>query len=112
MLVDVCGVNPTHTTMVCVLSTSSQLGVLESGACVHGYIEKTVYMPENDLFVAGKILLQLQPASISNDLTEDYVAPSNVYASEGKWQEVESLRKEMKIKKIETEPDCGFSSNH
>ncbi|KAK0580062.1 hypothetical protein LWI29_035823 [Acer saccharum] len=51
MLVDVCGVNPTHTTMVCVLSTSSQLGVLESGACVHGYIEKTIYMPENDLFV-------------------------------------------------------------
>ncbi|TXG48100.1 hypothetical protein EZV62_027394 [Acer yangbiense] len=51
MLVDVCGVNPTHTAMVCILSTSYQLGVLESGACVHGYIEKTIYMPENDLFV-------------------------------------------------------------
>ncbi|KAK1556738.1 hypothetical protein Q3G72_011139 [Acer saccharum] len=223
MSVDVCGVNPTHTTMVCVLSTSSQLGVLESGACVHGYIEKTIYMPENDLFVgtglvdmysksgcldsalsifrcmgdknvltwtakvtglaihgrgkeairfldlmrvcgvkpnavtftslfsacchaglveeglalkrsiqihhgellsacnvhgdvvpgekARKILLQLQPESISDDLTgtsEDYVALSNVYASEGRWLEVESLRKEMKIKKIETEPGCSL----
>ena len=57
---------------------------------------------------AGKILLQLQPASISNDLTEDYVALSNVYTSAGRWQEVESLRKEMKIKKIETEPDCSL----
>ncbi|KAI9197761.1 hypothetical protein LWI28_003904 [Acer negundo] len=51
MLVDVCGVKLTDTTMVCFLSTSSQLGVLESGACVHGYIEQTIYMPENDLFV-------------------------------------------------------------
>ncbi|KAI9197582.1 hypothetical protein LWI28_001109 [Acer negundo] len=50
MLVDVCGVKLTDTTMVCFLSTSSQLGVLESGACVHGYIEQTIYMPENDLF--------------------------------------------------------------
>ncbi|TXG48099.1 hypothetical protein EZV62_027393 [Acer yangbiense] len=51
MLVDVCVVKPTDTTMVCVLSTSSQLGVLGSGACVHGYIEKKIYMRENDLFV-------------------------------------------------------------
>ena len=61
---------------------------------------------------AGKILLQLQSLSISNDLTgqtsEDYVALSNVYASAGRWQEVVSLRKEMKIKKIETEPGCSL----
>ncbi|KAK3200644.1 hypothetical protein Dsin_024059 [Dipteronia sinensis] len=249
MLVDVCGVKPTDTTMVCVLSASSQLGVLEFGACVHGYIEKTIYMPENDLFVVlyqffdrmsdknvltwtamvtglaihgrgkeairlldlmrvcdvkpnavtftslfsacchaglveeglglfdnmkskwdlepniqhygcivdllgraghlneayefimgmpvkpdailwrsllsacnvhedvvmgekvGKILIQLQPELISEDLTgtsEDYVALSNVYASAGRWQEVESLRKEMKVKRIETEPGCSL----
>ncbi|KAJ4719661.1 Pentatricopeptide repeat [Melia azedarach] len=51
MLVDVSGVKPTDTTMVCVLSANSQLGVLESGACVHGYVEKTIYMPENDMFI-------------------------------------------------------------
>ncbi|KAK1583048.1 hypothetical protein Q3G72_020584 [Acer saccharum] len=140
MLVDFCGVKPTDTTMVCVLSSSSQLGVLEIGACVHGYIEKTIYMPENDLFIGtglvdmyskcgcldstlsifrhivmgekvGKILLQLQPESISEDLTgtsEDYVALSNVYASAGRWQEVESLRKEMKVKRIKNELGCSL----
>ncbi|KAK2644789.1 hypothetical protein Ddye_019984 [Dipteronia dyeriana] len=51
MLIDVCGVKPTDPTMVCVPSASSQLDVLESGACVHGYIEKTIYMPDNDMFV-------------------------------------------------------------
>ncbi|KAI9186543.1 hypothetical protein LWI28_018378 [Acer negundo] len=263
MLVDVCGMKPTDTTMVCILSASSQLGVLEIGVCAHGYIEKTIYMPENDLFIGtglvdmyskcgcldsalsifrrmrdknvltwtamvtglaihgrgkeairlldlmrvcdvkpnavtftslfsacchaglveeglslfdtmnskwdlepnkqhygcivdllgraghlneayefimgmpvkpdailwrsllsacnvhedivmgekvGKILLQLQPESISEDLTgtsEDYVALSNVYASAGRWQEVESLRKEMKVKRIENKPGCS-----
>ncbi|KAH7545269.1 hypothetical protein FEM48_Zijuj01G0075700 [Ziziphus jujuba var. spinosa] len=42
MLEDDCGVKPTDTTMVCILSTAFQLGVLETGACVHGYIEKTI----------------------------------------------------------------------
>lgn len=264
MLVDVCGVKPTDTTMVCVLSASSQLGVLESGACVHGYIEKTMWLPENDVFVGtglvdmyskcgclecaslifrrmrdknvltwtamvtglaihgkgkdavrlldfmrirgvkpnavtftslfsacchaglieeglglfdsmkkkwgvepqiqhygcivdllgragrlneaykfimgmpikadailwrsllsacnvhgdvmmaekvGKILLELQPDSVSVDLNgtgEDYIAMSNVYASAGRWQEVESLRKEMKVRMIENEPGCSL----
>ncbi|KAK9292640.1 hypothetical protein L1049_020617 [Liquidambar formosana] len=51
MLVDVCGAKPTDTTMVCVLSAASQLGVLETGVCVHGYIEKTILGPENDVFI-------------------------------------------------------------
>ena len=51
MLVDACGVKPTDTTMVCVLSAASQLGVLETGVGVHGYIEKTVLAPANDVFV-------------------------------------------------------------
>ncbi|KAK3200648.1 hypothetical protein Dsin_024063 [Dipteronia sinensis] len=37
------GVKPTDTTMVCVLSASSQLGVLEFGACVHGYREDNLH---------------------------------------------------------------------
>ncbi|KAK3188677.1 hypothetical protein Dsin_028238 [Dipteronia sinensis] len=76
---------------------------LLSACNVHG----NVVMGEK----VGKILLQLQPESISDDLTgtsEDYVALSNVYTSAGRWQEVESLRKEMKIKKIETEPGCSL----
>ncbi|KAM1994784.1 hypothetical protein ACFX16_010936 [Malus domestica] len=51
MLDDVCGVKPTDTTMVCVLSAASQLGVLETGACVHGYVEKTMCVPDNDVFM-------------------------------------------------------------
>jgi len=51
MLADVCGLKPTDTTMVCILSAVSQMGVLETGACVHGYIEKTVCVPENDVFI-------------------------------------------------------------
>ncbi|XP_023515866.1 pentatricopeptide repeat-containing protein At3g18970 [Cucurbita pepo subsp. pepo] len=44
-------VNPTDTTMVCLLSAASQLGVLETGVCVHAYIEKTIDSPENDVFI-------------------------------------------------------------
>lgn len=52
MLVDVVsGVRPNDTTMVCVLSAASQLGVLETGTCIHGYIEKTIYGPELDVFI-------------------------------------------------------------
>ncbi|KAM7491336.1 hypothetical protein LguiA_034257 [Lonicera macranthoides] len=51
MLVDVCGVKPTERTMVCVLSAASHLGVLQTGACVHGFIEKTFNSPENDVFI-------------------------------------------------------------
>ncbi|KAK1366182.1 Mitochondrial editing factor 20 [Heracleum sosnowskyi] len=45
------GVKPDGTTTVCVLSAVSQLGVLESGVCVHGYIEKMLCEPENDVYV-------------------------------------------------------------
>lgn len=51
MLVDVSGERPNDTTMVCVLSASSQLGIIESGTCVHGFIEKTICMPETDVFI-------------------------------------------------------------
>ncbi|GMG99609.1 hypothetical protein Nepgr_001449 [Nepenthes gracilis] len=51
MLLDVCGVEPTDTTMVCILSAASQLGELEIGTCVHGYVEKTIDVPENDVYI-------------------------------------------------------------
>ncbi|KAM7499666.1 hypothetical protein LguiA_024080 [Lonicera macranthoides] len=51
MLVDVCGVKPTERTMVCVLSAALQFGVLQTGACVHGFVEKTINSPENDVFI-------------------------------------------------------------
>ncbi|PON94134.1 Pentatricopeptide repeat [Trema orientale] len=51
MLDDVDGAKPTDTTIVCILSAASQFGVLETGACVHGYIEKTNWVPENDVFI-------------------------------------------------------------
>ncbi|KAL5566281.1 hypothetical protein UlMin_029445 [Ulmus minor] len=259
-----CGAKPTDTSLVCVLSAASQLGVLETGACVHGYIEKTIGVPDNDMFIGtglldmyskcgcidsafsiftrmkrrsvltwtamatglaihgrgkealqlleemeacginpnavtftslllacchaglveeglclfritsrfgvapqmqhygcivdllgrnghlkeayefimrmmpiepdailwrsllsacrvhgdvvmgekvGKLLLQIQPEQSSADVTsksEDFVALSNIYASVGKWEEVEVVREEMKIKRVENKP--GFSS--
>ncbi|KAA8544915.1 hypothetical protein F0562_019690 [Nyssa sinensis] len=51
MLVDAQEAKPTDTTIVCVLSAASQLGILETGICAHGYIEKTIYVPENDVFI-------------------------------------------------------------
>ncbi|XP_021281611.1 pentatricopeptide repeat-containing protein At3g18970 [Herrania umbratica] len=51
MLNDVSGVKPTDTTMVCVLSACSRLGELYSGACIHGFIEKAFFRPENDVFI-------------------------------------------------------------
>ncbi|XVE62814.1 hypothetical protein DITRI_Ditri06bG0150100 [Diplodiscus trichospermus] len=51
MLNDVSGVNPNDSTMVCVLSACSQLGELYGGACVHGFIEKSIFGPEHDVFI-------------------------------------------------------------
>ncbi|KAK8712674.1 hypothetical protein V6N13_147904 [Hibiscus sabdariffa] len=56
MLNDVSGQNPTDTTMVCVLSACSQLGELYSGACVHGFIEKTICRPEDDVFIGTDLV--------------------------------------------------------
>ncbi|XP_052211200.1 pentatricopeptide repeat-containing protein At3g18970 [Diospyros lotus] len=51
MLVDAYGAKPTDKTMVCVLSAAAQLGVLQTGSCVHGNVEKTIYGPEDDVFL-------------------------------------------------------------
>lgn len=50
------GVPPTDTTMVSILSAVAQLGVLETGACIHGYIEKTICVPENDVFIGTSLV--------------------------------------------------------
>ncbi|XP_020224841.1 pentatricopeptide repeat-containing protein At3g18970 [Cajanus cajan] len=51
MLVDASGIKPTDTTIVSVLSAVSQMGMLETGACIHGFAEKTVCSPEHDVFL-------------------------------------------------------------
>ncbi|XP_054786681.1 pentatricopeptide repeat-containing protein At3g18970-like isoform X2 [Prosopis cineraria] len=51
MLMDESGVMPTDTTMVCVLSAASQLGMLEIGASLHGFAEKTMCVPEDDVYI-------------------------------------------------------------
>ncbi|KAK7324824.1 hypothetical protein VNO77_28694 [Canavalia gladiata] len=51
MLVDVSGVKPTDTTIVSVLSAVSQIGMLETGACIHGFAEKILCTPEDDVFI-------------------------------------------------------------
>ncbi|KAK7243908.1 hypothetical protein RIF29_38721 [Crotalaria pallida] len=51
MLFDPSGVKPTATTIVCLLSAASQMGMLETGACIHGFAVKTVCTPEDDVFL-------------------------------------------------------------
>ena len=51
MLVNDSGVNPTDTAMVCVVSAASQLGMHDIGACVHGFVAKTIFTPKDDVFV-------------------------------------------------------------
>lgn len=64
----------------------------------------------------GKVLLQIHPEERSLDVTsEDYVALSNIYASAGKWEDVEKLREEMNVKGIENKAGCSSvqtTSNH
>ncbi|GAB2256953.1 hypothetical protein Droror1_Dr00023012 [Drosera rotundifolia] len=50
---------PTGTTMVCVLSAASGLGVLEIGASVHGYVEKTLYAAVEDDVYVGTGLVEM-----------------------------------------------------
>lgn len=70
MLDDTCGVKPTDTTMVCVLSAASQLGVLETGACVHGYIVKTMPAPDSDVFIGtGLVDMYAKCGSVDGALT-------------------------------------------
>ncbi|XP_074311440.1 pentatricopeptide repeat-containing protein At3g18970 [Silene latifolia] len=45
------GVKPSGSTLVCVLSAAAQLGSLEIGSCVHGYVVKTADGPENDVYI-------------------------------------------------------------
>ncbi|KAM7269067.1 hypothetical protein ACFE04_024564 [Oxalis oulophora] len=56
----------------------------------------------------AKILLELKPCDQMIDESEDYVALSNIYASAERWREVEILRKEMKVKRIETNPGTSL----
>ncbi|KAL9235122.1 hypothetical protein vseg_009914 [Gypsophila vaccaria] len=44
-------VEPSDRTLVCVLSAASQIGLLEIGSCVHGYVVKTVNGPGNDVYI-------------------------------------------------------------
>ncbi|XP_047338190.1 pentatricopeptide repeat-containing protein At3g18970 [Impatiens glandulifera] len=48
--------SPNESTMVCILSAVSQLGSLENGICIHGYIQKTVYKPEIDVFIGTGLI--------------------------------------------------------
>ncbi|CAA7052993.1 unnamed protein product [Microthlaspi erraticum] len=58
----------------------------------------------------GKALLEMEhkEKKVSGSECEDYVALSNLLASEGKWVEVEKLRKEMKERRIRTRPGYSF----
>ncbi|KAK4276030.1 hypothetical protein QN277_019026 [Acacia crassicarpa] len=52
----------------------------------------------------GKLLLQLDD---STPWSEDCVALSNVYASAERWNEVETVRKEMRVKGILNQAGCS-----
>ncbi|OVA20853.1 Pentatricopeptide repeat [Macleaya cordata] len=52
MLLESCSVKPTDVTLVGVLSACSRLGILATGISVHGFIHKTIYVPEDDIFIS------------------------------------------------------------
>ncbi|XAR54091.1 hypothetical protein NMG60_11029096 [Bertholletia excelsa] len=56
MVFGVDGAKPTDTTLVCVVSAAAQLGAIETGSCIHGFIEKTFYAPEDDIFIGTGLL--------------------------------------------------------
>lgn len=56
MVVGINGVKPNHSTMDCVLSAISQMGVLEIGACVRGIWRGLFYLPENDVFIGTALV--------------------------------------------------------
>ncbi|XP_058080254.1 pentatricopeptide repeat-containing protein At3g18970 isoform X2 [Magnolia sinica] len=47
---------PTDTTMVGLVSACSHLGVLAAGSCMHGYIHKTIPLPEEHLFIGTALV--------------------------------------------------------
>lgn len=56
MMGDELGVKPNGVTIVCVLSAVSQLGSLEIGSSVHGYIVKMIGAFENDVYVGTSLV--------------------------------------------------------
>ncbi|KAI3784578.1 hypothetical protein L1987_43679 [Smallanthus sonchifolius] len=50
------GVEVNDTTMVCVLSAVSRLGCLETGVGIHGYVEKTIFDVENDVYIGTALV--------------------------------------------------------
>ncbi|CAI0432519.1 unnamed protein product [Linum tenue] len=61
----------------------------------------------------GKIVVHLHPEMM--ELSEDYVALSNIYASAERWKEVETVRKVMKVKGVVNKPGSSLVqgiSNH
>lgn len=60
----------------------------------------------------GKLLLQLEQgcSELSTDVlptSEDYIALSNIYASEGRWEDVRAMREMLKVKGIQNRPGCS-----
>ncbi|CAL5330045.1 unnamed protein product [Camellia sinensis] len=53
--------------------------------------------------VAAKKLLQLEPKN-----SGPYILLSNVYASRGRWADVEELRKNMRSRKVSKSPGCSW----
>ncbi|KAL2925315.1 hypothetical protein RDABS01_033917 [Bienertia sinuspersici] len=56
MLIDDSNLNPNGVTMVSVLSAVSQLGSAEIGSSVHGYVAKTIDIPEKDVYVGTSLI--------------------------------------------------------
>lgn len=47
---------PTGTTVVCVLSAASRIEQLETGSCIHGFVEKTIQNPTQDVFIGTDLI--------------------------------------------------------
>ncbi|KAF6140231.1 hypothetical protein GIB67_000279 [Kingdonia uniflora] len=72
---------PNGRTMVCVLSACSRLGELALGSCVHGYIQKVISEPDDDVFIGtGLIDMYSKCGSLYNALSVfDRMKAKNVF---------------------------------
>ncbi|XVF38242.1 hypothetical protein REPUB_Repub20aG0083200 [Reevesia pubescens] len=99
-----CGeVVPNYVTLVCVLSACSRAGAVKMGMEIFESMKERVYKkPELGRIAADK-LFELDPKDSGN-----HVLLSNLFASTGRWEEANLVRKEMKDVGIRKGAGCSW----
>ncbi|KAB2621431.1 pentatricopeptide repeat-containing protein [Pyrus ussuriensis x Pyrus communis] len=111
------GIKPNAVTFTGLLSACCHSGLLEEGLYLFHLMKSKSLLSACNLHgdvamgdKVGKKLLRIQSAQSSAQSTlksEDYFALSNIYASAERWEDVEMVRQEIKVKGIESKAGCS-----